>query len=108
MLDPRTLPTDSPPSPTEAAIVETESSGKDVATESKMNPAAISDNPKSLDNTMTYRIILSLSTAINNKDIAKRGMLYKIMFDTLPRMFGLTKLILLSALLQKVCFLNSS
>jgi len=44
-LDPRKLPTKSPPSPTKAATVETESSGKNVVTESKMKPAAISDNP---------------------------------------------------------------
>jgi len=76
------LPTDSPPSPMIAANVETESSGKDVATESKMNPAAISDSPKSLDSTMTYRMILSLTMAISNKDIASKGMLYRIMLDT--------------------------
>ncbi len=53
MLDPRTLPTDKPPSPAKAAMVETESSGKDVVTDSKMNPAAISDRPRTLDKAKT-------------------------------------------------------
>lgn len=42
-LDPKTFPADKLPSPTKAATVETESSGIEVVTESKTNPAAISD-----------------------------------------------------------------
>ena len=75
MLDPRTLPTERPPSPAREATVETESSGIDVVTESKMKPAAISDRPKALDMASTYRIILSLISIISSKDIASRGML---------------------------------
>jgi len=39
-LDPSTLPTDNPPSPMEAAMIETESSGRDVVTDNRRKPAA--------------------------------------------------------------------
>ena len=53
MFDPNTFPTDRPPSPDKVAIVETESSGSEVAIERSKNPAAISDNPRALDNAST-------------------------------------------------------
>ncbi len=86
-LDPKTLPTDKPPSPPNAAIVETESSGKDVATDNKMKPAAISDKPKALDNTETYLMILSLTTAIKNRDAMSIRRLYNIIHYTSLRVF---------------------
>ena len=49
ILEPNTFPTDRPPSPDKAAIVETESSGSEVAIERSKNPAAISDSPRVLD-----------------------------------------------------------
>lgn len=85
MLDPRTLPADSPPSPKVAATVDTESSGKDVVTESRMKPAAISDRPKTLDSTRTYRMTLSLSTAISDRDKISKGTLYHAIHDALTR-----------------------
>ena len=74
-LEPRTLPTESPPSPAREATVETESSGSEVMTERKMKPAAISDKPRTLDITSTYRMTLSLTNIIRNSDRAKRIML---------------------------------
>ena len=53
ILDPRTFPTESPPSPAMEATVETESSGSEVVIESRMKPAAISERPKILDKTNT-------------------------------------------------------
>ncbi len=78
-LDPRTLPTDSPPSPMDAAMVETESSGRDVVTDNRMKPAAICDKPRTLDKTMTYLMTLSLSRVINNSDTANKGTVYHSM-----------------------------
>lgn len=75
MLDPRMLPTESPPSPAREATMETESSGIDVVTESKMKPAAISDRPKAWDMASTYRIILSLINIIASNDAASISML---------------------------------
>ena len=74
-LEPRTLPTESPPSPAREATVETESSGSEVMMERRMKPAAISDSPRALDITSTYRIIRSLISRIRNNDIIRRGML---------------------------------
>jgi len=74
-FEPRTLPTESPPSPAREATVETESSGSDVTMERRMKPAAISDSPRALDITSTYRMILSLTSIINSNDAAKMGML---------------------------------
>jgi hypothetical protein len=79
MLDPKTLPTDSPPSSANAAIVETESSGREVVTDKSINPAAISDKPKTRDKANTYFIVLSLTKPIKNKEAINRGMLYKFM-----------------------------
>jgi hypothetical protein len=58
-------------------MVETESSGIEVVTDKRMNPAAISDKPKALEMTSTYLIVLSLIKPIKNKDTISRGMLYK-------------------------------
>jgi len=77
ILDPKTLPTDNPPSSTKEATMETESSGKEVVTDKRIKPAAISDKPKTLDRTSVYLIILSLTTPIKNKDIISKGKLYK-------------------------------
>ncbi len=74
-FEPRTLPTESPPSPSREAIVETESSGSDVVTDRIMNPAAISDIPRALDISSTYRIIRSLTYMISSSDINKTGRL---------------------------------
>jgi hypothetical protein len=41
MFEPKTLPIEIPPSPIKEAIPETNNSGKDVVTESKMKPAEI-------------------------------------------------------------------
>ena len=75
MLEPKTLPAESPPSPAREATVETESSGSDVVMERRMKPAAISDRPRALDITSTYRMILSLISIISNNDIASKGIL---------------------------------
>ena len=75
MLEPRTLPTESPPSPAREATMETESSGIEVITERRMKPAAISDRPKALDKASTYRMIRSLTTVISSRDTAKMGKL---------------------------------
>ena len=74
-LEPRTLPTERPPSPPREATMETESSGSDVMTERRMKPAAISDSPMALDIISTYRMIRSLTSIISSSDIAKMGML---------------------------------
>jgi len=74
-LEPRTLPTERPPSPLREATMETESSGSEVMTERRMKPAAISDRPMALDITSTYRMIRSLTSIISSSDIAKMGML---------------------------------
>ena len=78
MLEPRTFPTESPPSPAREATVETDSSGSDVVMERSIKPAAISESPSLLDKISTYRIILSLINMIISKDIASRRMLYTI------------------------------
>ena len=75
MFEPRTLPTESPPSPAREATMETESSGNDVMMERRMKPAAISDSPRALDITRTYRMIRSLISIINSNDMAKMGKL---------------------------------
>ena len=74
-LEPRTLPTERPPSPPREATMETESSGSDVTTDRRMKPAAISDSPMALDMTSTYRIIRSLTSIITSNDTAKSGRL---------------------------------
>ena len=74
-LEPRTLPTERPPSPPREATMETESSGSEVMTERRMKPAAIWDSPMALDITSTYRMIRSLTSIISNSDTSKMGML---------------------------------
>ena len=74
-FEPKMLPTESPPSPAREATVETESSGSEVVTDSMMNPAAISDRPKTLDMISTYRMIRSLTYMITSSDTAKIGRL---------------------------------
>ena len=74
-LEPKTLPTERPPSPAREATVETESSGSDVVIERRINPAAISDKPRACDIVSTYLIILSLTIIISSNDTAKIGVL---------------------------------
>ena len=81
MLDPKTLPTDNPPSPTSEATVDTVSSGKEVVTDNRIKPAAISDKPKTLDKISVYLMILSLTTPIKNKDVISKGKLNKFMLQ---------------------------
>ena len=75
MLEPKTLPTDSPPSPDIEETIDTESSGSDVVIERIIKPAAISDRPRNLDIVNTYRISLSLIRTISSNDMANRGTL---------------------------------
>jgi hypothetical protein len=58
-----------------ALMTETENSGRDVETDNRMKPAAISDSPKISDNAKTYLMTLSLNTPISNRDMNSRGML---------------------------------
>jgi hypothetical protein len=74
-FEPRTFPTESPPSPPRDATTETESSGSEVMIERRMKPAAISDSPMALDMIRTYRMIRSLISMMSSNDIASRGML---------------------------------
>ena len=74
-LEPRTLPTESPPSLPREATMETESSGSEVMTERRMNPAAISDSPIARDIISTYLMIRSLTTIISSNDTANSGRL---------------------------------
>ncbi|MCW3980247.1 MAG: hypothetical protein NWF11_02100 [Candidatus Bathyarchaeota archaeon] len=83
ILDPNTLPTDNPPSSAKEAKAETESSGKEVVTDNRTKPAAISDKPKTLDKINVYLMILSLTTPIRNKDIINKGKLYKFILKHL-------------------------
>jgi hypothetical protein len=62
------------------AIVETESSGREVDTDRRINPAAISDKPKAFDRVNVYRIILSLKIAMKNNDVSKIGKLSQIIW----------------------------
>ena len=80
IFDPKTLPTDNPPSAAKEATVETESSGKEVVTDNRINPAAISDKPKILDRINEYRMILSLTIPIRNKAAINIGKLYQFIF----------------------------
>ena len=75
ILEPRTLPTESPPSPAREATMETESSGSDVVTERRMKPAAISDKPMAWDMIITYRMTRSLTSIMSSNDTANRGRL---------------------------------
>jgi len=52
-----------------------DSSGRDVAVESKIKPAATSDKPKNLDKTKEYRMTLSLNMAIKNNDMSNKDKL---------------------------------
>lgn len=49
MFEPSTFPTDSPPSPDMDDRMDTDSSGREVVMDSRINPAAISESPSTLD-----------------------------------------------------------
>ena len=79
MFEPKTLPTDNPPSLPNDAKIDTESSGKEVDTDSRTNPAAISESPKTFDSTKVYLIILSLTMAIRKRETPNKIVLNQIM-----------------------------
>jgi len=70
-FEPKILPTANPASPLIAASDETESSGREVTSESKIKPAATSDRPNPLEITSTYLITLSLKMPIKTKEISR-------------------------------------
>ena len=80
MLEPKTFPTDRPPSFDADDSIDTESSGNEVVTDNSTNPAAISERPKTFDKTREYLIILSLTMPIRNNAITRMRILNTIIF----------------------------
>ena len=80
IFEPKTFPTDRPPSFDADDSIDTESSGNDVVIDNSKNPAAISERPKTFDKIRVYLIILSLTMPIRNNEIARMIRLNTIIF----------------------------